>query len=154
MIFRSIMASPLGKILLEAENEQLIGCKFILTSDNLSLNDNNMFLQNVQTQLTEYFSGKRKNFNIKLAPHGTIFQKKVWHELQKIPYGETTSYKDIAQNINNPLSYRAVGMANNKNPIAIIIPCHRVIGSSGKLVGYAGGIKLKEELLQLEQNNL
>lgn len=148
------MASPLGKILLEAENEQLIGCKFILTSDNLSLNDNNMFLQNVQTQLTEYFSGKRKNFNIKLAPHGTIFQKKVWHELQKIPYGETTSYKDIAQNINNPLSYRAVGMANNKNPIAIIIPCHRVIGSSGKLVGYAGGIKLKEELLQLEQNNL
>ena len=154
MIFRSIMASPLGKILLEAENEQLIGCKFILTSDNLSLNDNNMFLQNVQTQLTEYFSGKRKNFNIKLAPHGTIFQKKVWHELQKIPYGKTASYKDIAQNINNPLSYRAVGMANNKNPIAIIIPCHRVIGSSGKLVGYAGGIKLKEELLQLEQNNL
>ena len=99
------------------------------------------------------YSGQRKEFDIPLAPQGTDFQKKVWKALQNINYGTTASYKEIAQKINNPKAVRAVGMANNQNPIAIIIPCHRVIGSNGKLVGYAGGLELKQKLLELEKNN-
>lgn len=102
-------------------------------------------------QLEEYFSGKRKVFDLPLAPKGTPFQQKVWAALQTIPYGETASYKEIAIKAGNPKACRAVGMANNKNPIAIVIPCHRVIGANGKLVGYAGGLDIKEKLLTLEQ---
>lgn len=154
MIFRSIMNTPCGNILLEAENDQLIGCRFIFASSTTNTNQETPFLQNVKKQLEEYFSGTRKSFDIKLAPAGTAFQQSVWQALQKIPYGQTASYKDIAEKIHNSKAFRAVGMANNKNPIAIIIPCHRVIGSNGKLVGYAGGLDLKQQLLKLEQNNL
>ncbi len=101
-------------------------------------------------ELEEYFDGTRKNFNINIKPKGTEFMQEVWKELQKIPYGKTKSYKEIAKAINNEKAVRAVGMANNKNPIPIIIPCHRVIGSNGKLVGYAGGLGIKEFLLELE----
>ena len=101
-------------------------------------------------QLDEYFIGGRKQFSVKLSPKGTPFQQSVWNALLEIPYGETRSYKQIAEKIGNPAASRAVGMANNKNPIFIIIPCHRVIGSSGKLVGYGGGIDVKEILLNLE----
>ncbi|OOM11955.1 methylated-DNA--[protein]-cysteine S-methyltransferase [Clostridium saccharobutylicum] len=103
-------------------------------------------------QLNEYFDGKRKEFNLPLAPKGTEFQKKVWNALKEIPFGETRSYGEIARRIGNEKASRAVGMANNKNPIMIIIPCHRVIGANGKLVGYAGGIDIKEKLLNLEKN--
>ncbi|AGX41570.1 methylated-DNA--[protein]-cysteine S-methyltransferase [Clostridium saccharobutylicum] len=103
-------------------------------------------------QLNEYFDGKRKEFNLPLAPKGTEFQKKVWNTLKEIPFGETRSYGEIAKLIGNEKASRAVGMANNKNPIMIIIPCHRVIGANGKLVGYAGGIDIKEKLLNLEKN--
>lgn len=102
-------------------------------------------------QLQEYFEGKRKAFNLPLAPKGTPFQLKVWNALQNIPYGETRSYKDIAIAAGNFQASRAVGMANNRNPISIIIPCHRVIGSNGKLVGYGGGLHIKEYLLDLEK---
>ena len=102
-------------------------------------------------QLQEYFEGKRKVFNLPLAPKGTPFQLKVWNALQNIPYGETRSYKDIAIAAGNFQASRAVGMANNRNPISIIIPCHRVIGSNGKLVGYGGGLHIKEYLLDLEK---
>lgn len=102
-------------------------------------------------QLIEYFEGKRTVFDLPLSPEGTEFQKKVWNVLKTIPYGETFSYKQVAEAAGNPKASRAVGMANNKNPIAIIIPCHRVIGSNGKLVGYAGGLSIKETLLGLEQ---
>ena len=105
------------------------------------------------TQLEEYFEGKRKCFELPLNPKGTEFQKKVWKALCDIPYGETRSYKDVAIAINNPKGPRAVGMANNKNPIMIVIPCHRVVGSNGSLVGYAGGLHIKEKLLSIEKEN-
>lgn len=103
------------------------------------------------TQLDEYFQGRRKSFNVPLQFKGTEFQIKVWQELANIPYGDTCSYKDIAERINRPKAYRAVGMANNKNPFPIILPCHRVIGSQGQLTGYAGGLDIKNFLLQLER---
>lgn len=108
-------------------------------------------LQEAAKQLKEYLSCKRRGFKLPLYLEGTDFQKSVWAALRDIPYGETRSYKQIAEQIGNPKAYRAVGMANNKNPIAIIIPCHRVIGSNGKLIGYGGGIDLKERLLNLEK---
>lgn len=104
-------------------------------------------------QLTEFLDGQRKTFNLKIALKGTTFQKKVWLELLKIPYGKTVSYQDIAVAIGNPKACRAVGMANNKNPIPIFIPCHRVIGKNGCLIGYAGGLDLKKSLLEIEQIN-
>ena len=104
-------------------------------------------------QLNEYLDGKRSSFDLQLEPKGTEFQKKVWNALKEIPYGETRSYGEIAKTIGKEKASRAVGMANNKNPIAIIVPCHRVIGANGKLVGYAGGLDIKEKLLQLESNN-
>lgn len=105
-------------------------------------------------QIQEYLMGKRQNFELPIKPKGTEFQQKVWESLQRIPYGETRSYKEIAIDIGNEKACRAVGMANNKNPISIIIPCHRVIGHSGKLVGYGGGLRIKEYLLNLEKENI
>jgi methylated-DNA-[protein]-cysteine S-methyltransferase len=102
-------------------------------------------------QLDEYFTGKRKAFDLPLAPDGTEFQKKVWQALLAIPYGETRSYRDIAEAIDCPKGCRAVGMANNRNPICIIIPCHRVIGADGSMVGYGSGIERKVFLLNLEK---
>jgi methylated-DNA-[protein]-cysteine S-methyltransferase len=104
-------------------------------------------------ELMEYFDGKRKEFGISLNPKGTDFQKKVWEALRAIPYGETRSYKQIAEAVGNRNSSRAVGMANHNNPIMCIIPCHRVIGANGSLVGYAGGLDMKATLLSLEQKN-
>lgn len=101
-------------------------------------------------QLDEYFAGKRKDFDVLLCPAGTSFQKSVWAALQTIPYGKTRSYKQVAEMIGKPSASRAVGMANNKNPILIMIPCHRVVGSDGSLIGYAAGLKIKEQLLTLE----
>ncbi|HHT56012.1 MAG TPA: methylated-DNA--[protein]-cysteine S-methyltransferase [Herbinix luporum] len=103
-------------------------------------------------QLREYFEGIRKEFTISLNPQGSSFQKKVWEALLQIPYGETRSYKEIAQIIGNKKAARAVGMANHNNPIMCIIPCHRVIGSDGSLIGYRGGIEIKVKLLQLEKS--
>lgn len=102
------------------------------------------------TQLMEYFAGKRRTFSLPLAPKGTPFQKEVWQALSSIPYGQTRSYADIAAQVGRPKAFRAVGMANNRNPIPIIIPCHRVVGSSGDMVGYAYGTKIKRYLLELE----
>lgn len=105
-------------------------------------------------QINEYIQGKRKKFDLPLNLEGTEFQKKVWNELKNIPYGETRSYKDIAVEIGNEKASRAIGMANNKNPIPILIPCHRVIGANGKLVGYRGGLDIKEKLLNIENADL
>ncbi len=104
-------------------------------------------------ELMEYFDGKRKEFNISLNPKGTDFQKKVWDALRAIPYGETRSYKQIAEAVGNKNASRAVGMANHNNPIMCIIPCHRVIGANGSLVGYAGGLDTKAALLLLEEKH-
>ena len=104
-------------------------------------------------ELDEYFQGKRKTFDIPLRTHGTAFQEKVWAALRAIPYGEVRSYKEVAEAIGHPRAYRAVGMANNANPIFIIVPCHRVIGSDGSLNGYGGGLPMKKALLSLEKGN-
>ncbi len=107
----------------------------------------------VRQQLEEYFAGDRKDFDLPLHLSGTEFQVQVLEELQRIPYGETTSYGDIAQRIGRPKAMRAVGAANGRNPIPIVIPCHRVIGSSGDLTGFGGGLDTKEALLRLEAEN-
>jgi len=111
-----------------------------------------VLLKNTAKQLDEYFTGKRKKFDIPLNLKGTEFQVKVWEALKTIPYGETRSYGELAARIGNPKACRAVGMANNHNPVSIIIPCHRVIGCKGSLTGYAGGLKIKQQLLELEKN--
>ncbi len=108
-------------------------------------------LKEAGNQLLSYFTGIRKEFSLPLAPTGTEFQQNVWKSLRAIPYGETRSYKEIAQAVGSLKAFRAVGMANNRNPIPIFIPCHRVIGVNGKLVGYGGGLDIKERLLNLEK---
>lgn len=110
-------------------------------------------LKEAKKQLMEYFAGFRKQFYLPLAPEGTEFQKTVWAVLCKIPYGETRSYKQVAAAIGRPNAYRAVGMANRNNPVMIITPCHRVIGSNGKLVGFAAGLDIKEKLLNFEKRH-
>ncbi len=111
-------------------------------------------LKKAALQMEEYLRGERKDFDVPLAPEGTSFQQQVWKALQDIPYGETRSYKDIAMAIGKPKAMRAVGMANHHNPISFIIPCHRVIGANGSLVGYGGGLELKKKLLDLEKTYL
>ncbi len=115
-------------------------------------NETTDFTDQVYLQLSEYFGGIRKSFDLPLLLHGTEFQKKVWNALCQIPYGQTRTYKQIAEYIDNPKACRAVGMANNKNPLMIVVPCHRVIGSNGSLTGYAGGLDIKEELLSIEKS--
>jgi len=136
---------------LVATETHLINIQF--TQPQKALLQTTELLSMATIQLDEYFQGKRTVFSLPFKLTGTPFQLAVWKELQNIPYGKTTSYKEIAQKINKPKAYRAVGMANNKNPLPIIIPCHRVIGSNGKLIGYAGGLKLKNYLLELEQSH-
>lgn len=108
-------------------------------------------LKEAGRQLQAYLAGDLKVFSLPLAPSGTEFQLRVWESLRTIPYGETRSYKEVARSIGNEKACRAVGMANNRNPVSIVIPCHRVIGANGKLVGYGGGLPIKERLLRLER---
>lgn len=136
---------------LVATETHLINIQF--TQPQKALLQTTELLSMATIQLDEYFQGKRTTFSLPFKLTGTLFQLAVWKELQNIPYGQTTSYKEIAQKINKPKAYRAVGMANNKNPLPIIIPCHRVIGSNGKLIGYAGGLNLKNYLLELEKSH-
>jgi len=120
------------------------------SSNQTNLQPDDPFLFNVFQQLDEYFHCKRKTFKVPLDIHGTEFQKKVWNELSKVPYGKTVSYKTIAEKVGDVKSIRAVGRANGANPVPIIIPCHRIINSDGSIGGYSGGIKIKEKLLELE----
>jgi methylated-DNA-[protein]-cysteine S-methyltransferase len=146
--------SPVGKLLLAGDELGLSRIQF--ESDNQPASPesnwqkNSIQFQQTIIQLDQYFNKSRKTFNLKLNPKGTDFQQQVWSELQNIEYGQTNSYLDIAEKIGNPKASRAVGMANNKNPIPIIIPCHRVIGKNGSLVGFAGGLSVKQKLLELE----
>jgi methylated-DNA-[protein]-cysteine S-methyltransferase len=147
--------SPLGPLLLAADQSGLrqIGFaegKHPAKSDPAWIEDADFFDETVR-QLRAYFAGDLKTFEISLAPQGTAFQLKVWKFLCDIPYGETISYGELARRIANPKASRAVGLANGSNPIPIIIPCHRVIGSNGKLTGYGGGLPIKEKLLALER---
>jgi len=117
-------------------------------------NQSSEFSDSVFSQIKEYLNGERTVFDFPYEMKGTEFQKKVWSALCEIPYGQTRSYKEIAEKVGSPKAYRAVGMANNKNPISIAVPCHRVVGSNGKLVGYAGGLDMKQYLLELESKSI
>lgn len=143
--------TKIGKLKVCYTDDALTYVKFAKAEDDTKKSRRSALSDKAIEQITEYLEGKRKKFDLPISLQGTDFQKKVWRELQKIPYGKTKSYKEIAQAIKNPKAVRAVGMANNRNPIAIIVPCHRVIGSNGDLVGYAGGLDVKKTLLQLEQ---
>ena len=148
------MNSPLGVLTLIEEDNYLTEIRFeneVVNLDN-TINKDTLILNKTEKELNEYFNKSRKTFDIPLKPKGTKFQLKDWEELSKIPYGKLCTYKDIAMKINCPRGYRAVGLANNKNPIPIIIPCHRVIGSNKKLVGYSSGLHIKEYLINLERS--
>ena len=147
----AIYHSPVGDIQLEYEDGVVIALKN--AEAGAKADAPSALSQQVFQQLDEYFAGRRETFDFPYRLHGTPFQEKVWEALKKIPYGETRSYKDIAEAIGHPKAYRAVGMANHANPIFIAIPCHRVIGTSGNLVGYGGGLAMKKALLDLEKRN-
>ena len=149
MIYSYTTQSPVGALTVTADEESIIALRF---GDGGTTAPNGVIL-NALRQLEEYFSGSRKCFDLPINPQGTPFQRSVWTALCDIPYGETRTYGEIAAGIGNKKACRAVGMANNRNPIAIIIPCHRVIGANGKLVGYAGGLEVKRFLLELENKN-
>ncbi|EEN99938.1 methylated-DNA--[protein]-cysteine S-methyltransferase [Vibrio cholerae] len=148
-------SSPLGPMTLQANSQGLLGVWFATqTTQPEHLGDyvkECPILNKTIRQLDEYFSGQRTQFELPLAASGTAFQQSVWHALCKIPYGEIWSYQQLAEAIGNPKAVRAVGLANGKNPISIIVPCHRVVGKNGQLTGYAGGLERKAFLLELEQ---
>lgn len=146
--------TEIGTIKISEKDEKIIGLVFSDYKKENEIEKETDAIRKTYLQLKEYLSGKRKNFDIEIEMIGTEFQKKVWKELLNIPYGETRSYKDIAIAIGNGKACRAVGNANNKNPIAIIVPCHRVIGSNGSMTGYAGGLDIKEKLLKIEKYNI
>ena len=152
------MASPVGSLKLVANDTALVAVVWEnenpkrLRLAELTEQIDHPILLETQKQLSEYFSGKRQKFDLPLDFEGTEFQKKVWQALLSIPFGETRSYRDIAEQVGNVKAVRAVGAANGKNPISIIAPCHRVVGANGKLVGFAGGLDNKEILLKLESS--
>ena len=148
-MIRSVMQSPVGAVTVFSDGEAIVGIRF----GNLGGDEPDAVISEAIRQLGEYFDGKRKSFELPLKPCGTPFQESVWRALRDIPYGETRAYGDIAKSVGNEKACRAVGMANNKNPIAIVIPCHRVIGADGSLTGYAAGTDIKKFLLELENNN-
>ena len=143
-----IIDSPIGHLLLREFEGAISLCDWSRAA--LERNQETPLLLETEKQLTQYFAGCRQSFDLPLAPQGSPFQQKVWQALRAIPFGHTHSYQEIARAIDNKKAVRAVGMANSKNPISIIIPCHRVIRSSGQLGGYAGGLNNKEFLLALE----
>ena len=145
--------TAMGRLRISSDSDSgyITGISFFETALPDSIERETPLLQKMYLELEEYFERKRYTFDIPIKPAGTPFQQSVWSALQTIPYGETRSYKEIAAIIGNPAACRAVGLANNRNPIPIVIPCHRVIGTNGALVGYAGGLDFKRKLLGLEQ---
>ena len=157
MYFTWMEETPIGRLLLAGD---LDGLRFLLFDQENSRNrhdvpkpdweQNDAHFRETTKQLKAYFAGDLKQFELPLAGHGTDFQMRVWKALQEVPYGETATYGEIAKAIGSPTASRAVGMANGRNPISIIVPCHRIIGTSGKLVGYGGGLERKQTLLSIE----
>lgn len=148
----STYQSPVGSLLLCVQGNVLHSLSFGNLPPGQQQSQGPLHLEAAR-QLDTYFAGKLKQFTLPLAAQGTPFQQAVWAALQTIPYGATVTYGQLAAQIGNPKASRAVGMANNRNPLAIIVPCHRVIGANKKLVGYAGGLHIKEYLLALEAEN-
>ena len=152
MKFAAVMETPIGALTLVEEDGALAEVRFGKRCDDGEISDTPLLQQAVR-ELSEYFSGQRKAFTVPLAPKGTPFQQKCWQALLQIPYGQTRTYGQQAAMIGNPKACRAVGMGNNRNPLPIFIPCHRVVGANGALTGYAGGLNIKEKLLQIERMN-
>ncbi len=156
-MYYSYHESPVGWLLLYGE-DLLEGVVFPKSKTKIKMDAQWVPVpsrfDSVKKQLDDYFQGRLKIFDLGLSLQGTDFQKKVWHALTQIPYGKTISYGELAQRIGNPKACRAVGLANGKNPIPIIIPCHRVIGKNGKLTGFGGGIPVKQHLLELESTHV
>jgi len=144
--------SPVGIIEIKADDRAITGLYLLKNNPVKMQTSTNPLIIKACQQLDEYFAGTRQTFDLPLSPKGTPFQEKVWKQLQEIPYGQTISYSQLAQAIGNPKACRAVGSANGKNPISIIIPCHRVIASDGSLGGYSSGLENKKILLDLEKN--
>jgi methylated-DNA-[protein]-cysteine S-methyltransferase len=157
-VIYTTMPSPIGELLLLGDGESLIGLHMQAGRHPLAIRPawtrDDEALAPVREQLEQYFAGRRTDFDLPLKLGGTAFQRTVWHELTRIPYGETISYGELARRIGRPDLARAVGTANGQNPIAVIVPCHRVIGANGKLVGYGGGLDNKRRLLELESGVL
>ena len=151
-----LMASPVGKLKLVASEKGLVAILWEnddprrVVLDDLRDDDRHPILVETVRQLKEYFEGKRQDFSIPLDIRGTPFQKSVWEALLAIPFGETRSYGQLAKQLGRPRAMRAIGGANGRNPLSIVVPCHRVIGSSGKLTGFAGGLEAKAQLLKIE----
>jgi len=143
------MVSPIGALLLCADETGLTQICFH-TQEECA--DEHPILLQAQRELEEYFAGRRRHFSVPLSMHAGEFRMKVWNALREIPYGECASYGEIARRCGNANAARAVGMACNKNPIPILVPCHRVLGAGGKLTGYAGGLEIKRILLEIERN--
>ena len=150
--------SPVGPLFLATSTKGLVRLEFEgrmqkLNADTMQLRESKPALGPYLCELNDYFAGERREFSVPLDLRGTEFQLACWRALLEIPYGETRSYRDMAEAIGHPRAYRAVGMSNNRNPIAIVVPCHRVIASSGSLCGYGGGLDIKRKLLDLEQGS-
>lgn len=147
-MYQLVTASPIGLLTLEGSLDAVTALRFGDTAEAGAASSPP--LEEAWRQLEEYFAGQRREFDLPLSPAGTAFQQKVWAALRAIPYGGTASYGEIAARVGNPQARRAVGMANNRNPLPILIPCHRVLGADGSLTGYAGGLEVKRFLLALE----
>jgi methylated-DNA-[protein]-cysteine S-methyltransferase len=150
MTDHAIVDSPIGDLLLTAEEGRITGLHFSPFAIGPEWRHDPRALHDAATQLQEYFAGDRTEFDLPLSPEGTDFQRRVWALLREIPYGETTTYGTLARELGDPKTVRAVGLANGRNPIAVIIPCHRVIGADGSLTGFGGGLDRKRALLDLE----
>lgn len=151
MDFISSISSPLGFLILKSDGQSITEVSF--SENDIQEQNDCAILLKCKEQLANYFAGKTNAFDVSLNPEGTEFQQKVWAELLKIPYGETITYMELAVRLGDPKAVRAVGTANGRNPIAILIPCHRVIGAGNKLTGYAGGIWRKKIVLELEMKH-
>lgn len=157
LLTKLIYESPIGPLGLYARDDELVALTLPNGGDPEpagAIAKRNPLLVLAVAQLREYFAGERRDFDLPLAPRGSGFQERVWRELLKIPFGETRSYGDVARSIGRPAASRAVGAANGRNPIAIIVPCHRVIGANGTLTGYGGGLPTKKWLLEHERKQL
>jgi len=150
MLFQESFLTPLGYIRVSADNNNIVAIGFYEQALSDALKKPSALTQGAIQQIKEYIQGERRVFDLPLAPTGTAFQQRVWRQLQRVDYGQTASYVDIAKALDKPTASRAVGAANGKNPIGIVIPCHRVIGANGSLTGYAGGLDRKSFLLRLE----
>ncbi|MGF1688782.1 methylated-DNA--[protein]-cysteine S-methyltransferase [Photobacterium japonica] len=150
-----VLQSKLGMITFTASGQGLTGLylpgqEHFLPYKTYKRNTKNVHIEQAKDEISDYLDGKRKDFSVGLDLRGTEFQKKVWHQVREVPYAHTSSYKDIAQQLGMKGGYQAIGSANRNNPISIMIPCHRIIGATGKLIGYGGGVDLKAQLLHIE----